>query len=73
VNGFIASRTPFFTASKSWKSPTTSLAPNGWKASSPPVLSAMPLHQFLKISRPMPPGHEVCTFHVVPAAFAVPT
>src|SRR3546814_1151685 len=58
VNGFIASSTPFFTASKSWKSPTTSCAPNGWNASSPPVFSTMPLHQSLKICSPMPPGQR---------------
>jgi len=66
--------TPFFTASNSWKSPTTSFAPNGWKANSPPVLSTMPLHQSLKISKPMPPGQEVWIFQVVVCcAAALPT
>src|SRR3546814_13888306 len=64
VKGFMASSTPFFTASKSWKSPTTSCAPNGWKASSPPVFSTMPLHQSLQICSPTPPGQAVWIFQI---------
>src|SRR3954463_5601979 len=31
----------------------------------------MELHQSLKVASPTPAGHDVCTFHVVPAAAAV--
>ena len=72
VNEFIASSTPFFTPSSSSKSPTTSFAANGLNSSSPPVFSLTVAAQALKVARPTPAGHEVCTFQVVVAAFAVP-
>jgi hypothetical protein len=65
------SRTPFLTASNNWKSPTTSLAVKGLKINSPPLFSWMPLHHSLKISRPMPPGHEVWMRQVIGADLAV--
>src|SRR3954467_8797626 len=71
VNEFIASSTPFFTPSSSSKSPTTSFAANGLNSSSPPVFSLIVLHQALKVARPTPAGHDVCTFQVVVAAAAV--
>src|SRR5210317_2044846 len=71
VNGFMASSTPFLTASNSWKSPTTSLAVKGLKINSPPLFSWILLHHDLKISRPIPPGQEVWMRQVVPLAAAV--
>src|SRR3569832_1862372 len=68
VNEFIASSTPFFTPSSSSKSPTTSLTTKGLNSSSPPVFSLMVPHQFLKVCRPTPAGHEVWTFQVVVSA-----
>lgn len=65
VNGFTASRTPVFTASKSWESQTTTLAPNGSKASSPPVFSMIDADRFMRIRRLIPPGHEVWASHAV--------
>jgi len=69
----MASSTPFFTASKSWKSPTTSFAPKGMNFSWPLVFSPMDPHQSLKICRPMPPGQDVWSFQVIlsPAAVAI--
>jgi hypothetical protein len=73
VNEFIASSTPFLTPSSSSKSPTISLAANGLNSSSPPVLSLTVAHHALKVARPTPAGHEVCTFQaVVSAASALP-
>src|SRR3954468_3192777 len=73
VNEFIASRTPFLTPSRSSKSPTTSLAANGLISSSPPVFSLTVAAQALKVARPTPAGHDVCTFQVVVvAAWALP-
>src|SRR6185437_17168827 len=70
VNEFIASRTPFLTPSSHSKSPTTSLAANGLNSSSPPVFSLIVPHHSLKVARPTPAGHEVCTFHIVVSAAA---
>src|SRR5438046_10381420 len=73
VNEFIASRTPFLTPSISSKSPTTSLAANGLKSSSPPVFSLIVPHQVLNVWSPTPAGHEVWIFQtVVSAAAALP-
>ena len=70
VNEFIASSTPFLTPSSNSKSPTTSLAAKGLNSSSPPVFSLIVPHHALKVARPTPAGHEVCTFHVVVSAAA---
>src|SRR5579875_1247210 len=64
----MASNTPFFTPSISSKSPTISLAAKGLNSSSPPVFSLILLAQFLKVVRPTPAGHDVCTFQVVVVA-----
>src|SRR6266550_6818407 len=70
VKEFIASSTPFLTPSINSKSPTTSLAAKGLNSSSPPVFSLIVPHQALNVWRPIPAGHDVCTFQVVVSAAA---
>src|SRR6185295_8376881 len=70
VNEFIASSTPFLTASSISKSPTTSLAAKPLNSSSPPVFSLIPAHQLLNVCSPTPAGQDVWIFQVVVSAAA---